>query len=453
VSVQFGKANFDGKPVDPEDLNKVRPMVEPYGPDAEGYLCRGNFAVLYRAFHTTTECRREVQPYVLGSGAILTWDGRLDNREELISLLAGGTSASPSDLEIVGAAYVSLGTQAFSKLIGDWALSIWDPTNQFLLLAKDFLGIRHLYYSMEKNGVAWCSILDPLVLCSGRSFKIHEEYIAGWLSFFPAPDLTPYVGIQAVPPSSFVCLKRESVSIGNYWDFDSSKQLHYRSDSEYEEHFRTIFASSVRRRLRSGVPVLAELSGGMDSSSIVCVADLIMKTKQVDAPRLDTVSYYDDSEPNWNEKPYFGAIEQKRSRIGCHIDASSNESSAFSFQNRFVATPNQWATSPKLTGQLADLMKAQGNRVILSGIGGDEVTGGVPTPVPELADLLARIHLATLLRQLTAWALVKRKPLFHILFDIVREFLPHSLIGLPAHLRPASHRCQKNTNHSKSSGR
>src|SRR6202043_1357407 len=106
--------------------------------------------------------------------------------------------------------------------------------------------------------------------------------------------------------------------------------------------------------------------------------------------------------------------------------------------NRFMAAPGfADVRAREANRQYAESMMSQGNRVILSGIGGDEVTGGVPTPVPELADLLARIHLATLLRQLTAWALVKRKPLFHILFDIVRKFLPHSLIGLPAHLRPA----------------
>jgi asparagine synthase (glutamine-hydrolysing) len=88
--------------------------------------------------------------------------------------------------------------------------------------------------------------------------------------------------------------------------------------------------------------------------------------------------------------------------------------------------------------QLTELMKAQGNRVVLSGIGGDEVAGGVPTPVPELADLLARAHLGALSRQLVAWAFVKRQPLFHILFNVVREFLPSSLVSLPPHLRPAS---------------
>src|SRR6202035_132686 len=99
-----------------------------------------------------------------------------------------------------------------------------------------------------------------------------------------------------------------------------ANRIHYRSDAEYEEHFRFCFTESVKRRLRSDSPVLAELSGGMDSSSIVCMADQILARGKGETPRLDTLSYYDDSEPNWNERPYFTKVEEKRGRAGCHID-------------------------------------------------------------------------------------------------------------------------------------
>jgi asparagine synthase (glutamine-hydrolysing) len=439
MSAQFGICNFDGKPVDPHGLDQVRPLLAPYGPDGEGYICNGDVGIIYRAFHTTKESRREVQPYVTAFGAVFIWDGRLDNRNELIDLLAGKTSASSTDLEIVDAAYERWGTDSFAKLIGDWALSLWEPTNRTLILAKDFIGTRQLYYSTKKNQATWCTILDPLLLFADHAFDLNEEYVAGWLSFFPAPDLTPYVGIHAVPPSSFVVLKNGMQSTSKYWDFDPSKQFHYHMDSEYEEHFRNVFANSVRRRLRSDSPVLAELSGGMDSSSIVCVADVVTRTEGTDAPSLDTVSYYDDSEPNWNEKPYFGKIEQKRGRVGHHIDASPAERMEFTSGNKqFAPTPSHYCVSPRVMRYLADLMKMQGNRVVLSGVGGDEVAGGVPTPVPELADFLAKGRLKSLTRQLKVWALVRRKPWFHVLFEVVRAFLPSALISLPEHLRPAS---------------
>src|SRR5437879_4507950 len=303
MSVQFGKCNFDGKPVDPQDLDAVRPVLAPYGSDGEGYICKDNFGVLYRAFHTTKESRLEVQPYVSDSGFVLSWDGRLDDREELVGEMRTEISPESTDLQIVAAAYRRWGTRCFARLIGDWALSIWDPKDRLLLLAKDFVGTRHLYYTVEKNGVTWCSMLDPLIMFGHRPFRLEQEYIAGWITFFPAPHLTPYVGIHSVPPSCFVSLKGTRHTTARYWNFDPAKRIRYRSDSEYEEHFRSVFRNAVRRRLRSDAPVVAELSGGMDSSTVVCTADKLLADGTAEAPRLSTVSYYDDSEPAWDERP------------------------------------------------------------------------------------------------------------------------------------------------------
>src|SRR5258708_2866348 len=130
MSVQFGKCNFDGKPVNAHDLEEVRPVLAAYGPDGEGYLCQDNVAILHRAFHTTREARRETQPHVSKSGVVITWDGRLDNRKDLIERLAGNLSPQSTDLEIVAAGYDRWGTDTFQELIGDWALSAWNPKHQ-----------------------------------------------------------------------------------------------------------------------------------------------------------------------------------------------------------------------------------------------------------------------------------------------------------------------------------
>lgn len=438
MSVQFGTCNFDGKPVDPQDLDQVRHVLAPYGPDSEGFICKDNFGILYRAFHTTKEARRETQPHISKSGSIITWDGRLDNRQALIGELAINLSQEATDLEIVAAGYERWGSDAFRKFVGDWALSIWTSLDRSLILAKDFVGTRHLYYTVEKDKVTWCTVLDPLVLFAGHPFRLQEEYIAGWLAFFPAPHLTPYVGIQSVPPSSFVHFAKGMQRVKKYWDFNPAAKVRHRSDGEYEEHFRVVFSESVRRRLRSDTPVLAELSGGVDSSSIVCMADEILSGGLADTPRLDTLSYYDDSEPNWNERPYFSRVEKKRGRTGSHVDASSWESVDFGLRsNRLVLTPAHRNGSSKVVKQSSECMKMNGNRVVLSGIGGDEFMGGVPTPMPEIADLLVGGRLGTLARQLKVWALSKRKPWFHLLFEAMQEFLPSAMIRVPKHLQPA----------------
>jgi asparagine synthase (glutamine-hydrolysing) len=442
MSVQFGRWNFEGQPVAPDYIEKVSAALAPYGPDSNEFYSKGGVRILYRAFHTTKESLREKQPYISSSGAVITWDGRLDNRAELISELSDSLTTGATDVAIVATASEKWGANCFAKLIGDWALSIWTPDNRSLNLAKDPVGTRHLYYSFDNNQVTWSTILDPLVRLAGKTFALNEEYIAGWLSMFPAVDLTPCVGIHSVPPSSSVLLRPGKHEVSKYWDFDPKNKIRYRIEAEYEEHFRVVFAKAVQRKLRSDRPVLAELSGGRDSSSIVCMADTIVARGTADTPRVDTISYFDDAEPNWNERPYFTKVEEKRGRTGWHVNVGAQDPEEIpapeppleSVHGRFVPTPGyDGRTSP----HLRMCMASQGNRVVLSGIGGDEVMGGVPTPAPELENLLARALFGALAHQLKVWALEKRKPWFHLFWEAARRFFPPALVGVPKYMRPA----------------
>jgi asparagine synthase (glutamine-hydrolysing) len=387
-----------------------------------------------------------MQPHISSSGAAITWDGRLDNRAELISEVPDALTAKSTDVEIVAAAYERWGgTRCFAKLIGDWALSICNPSDHSLTLAKDPIGTRGLYYSVDANQVTWSTILDPLVLFAGKTFAICEEYVAGWFSHFPAPHLTPYTGIFSVPPSCFVLLRVGQHTVDKYWDFCSEKKIRYRIDAEYEDHFRKVFTTAVERRLRSDRPVLAELSGGMDSSSVVCVADTVTARNATESKSLDTISWYADNEPDLDERPYFTRVEEKRGRTGFHIDLASFktakplDSLEFEFaSNRFAATPIPSNLHAELFRQYSAYMRAQGHRVVFSGIGGDEVMGGgVPTPMPELQDLLTRLDFITFIRQLNAWAAKMRKGRLPLLWELVREGFTRSLGGVPKDMRPA----------------
>jgi asparagine synthase (glutamine-hydrolysing) len=256
---------------------------------------------------------------------------------------------------------------------------------------------------------------------------------------FPATHLSPYQGIESVPPSSFIRIRPGYKTTQRYWDFDPDKRIRYRTDAEYEDHFRTVFQESVRRRLRSRGPVLAELSGGIDSSSIVCVADALIADRRAETKRLDTISYFDDLEPNWNERPYVSEIEKRRGRAGFHIDLAANTPFAYSAEKaRFRAGPGSHSAIAPSARLRAECLRAAGYRVVLSGIGGDEVTGGVPTPVPELADLLVRARFRMLAHQLKSWALSKRKPWLHLFLETGWRFLPSAMGRHRMGLRPVS---------------
>src|SRR6266851_6333675 len=220
MSVQFGRWNFEGPQPTADYIEKVSAVLAPYGPDSNETYSNGGVRILYRAFHSTNESRRERQPHICRSGAVITWDGRLDNRAELVNDLRDFLAINSTDVAIVAAAYDKWDTRCFAKLIGDWALCIWNPNSRSLLLAKDPIGTRHLYYSLDRNEVTWSSILDPLARFDGKRFAICEEYIAGCFSVaFPATHLSPYVVIHAVPPSSFVLLQLGKHTIGKYLDF------------------------------------------------------------------------------------------------------------------------------------------------------------------------------------------------------------------------------------------
>jgi len=438
VSLQFGTWNFSDQRVADESIRKFRTTLAQYLPSRVESYSQHGISILYGTFYTTAESRRETQPFPHISDLVVSFDGCLDNRSELLRELGTNMPNDSTDTAIVAAAYEKWDINSLPKLIGDWALSIWNAKLRELVLAKDVIGTRHLYYAIDREKVAWSTILDPLVRFLDKAFSLCEEYIAGWFAEFPSVHLTPYLGIRAVPPASYVIIRPRTQVVIKYWDFDPERSIRYRTDEEYEERFRSVFARAVQRKLRSDGPILAELSGGMDSAAIVCVADILIARGEVETPRLDTISWYDDSydsiEPDWNEFHYFSKVEEKRGRVGFHLNLRQLQEKTASLEEPFDSIPssNVLAAVPILRPRIPDFLKryamhvrSGGYRVVLSGIGGGEVAGdGIPDPAPELQNLLAQARLVIFLRQLNAWAEKTGRSRFSILRDALRDFLP-----------------------------
>jgi asparagine synthase (glutamine-hydrolysing) len=428
MSVQAGIWNFDGKPVDRTLLRQFSDALKQQGPDGEFCHVDGSVALLYRPFHTTAESRREKQPYVSARGFVITWDGRLDNREELAIELHDEVTADATDVALFGAAFDHWESECFRRIIGDWAVSIWNPRKRELLFACDFMAIRHIFYYLKNERIWWSTDLRPLVLLSGDKFHVDDEYIAGYFANDPEAHLTPYREIRQVPPGQFVRFRNKTSSAKRFWRFDPKSRIRYKTDAEYEEHFRHLFRQSVRRRLRSDLPVLAELSGGVDSSSIVCVADEIMKVEREQAPRLDTLSYFDNTEPNGDDCRYFHKIEVYRQRAGHHIDAStSGRELLLSSPTEFNAIPGSVVSTAGTESERSALFRASGYRVLFSGFGGDDFTGGVPDPRAQIADLIVLGQVRSLIRQITAWSLIKRRPWIQLFWQAAIDAAPPRL--------------------------
>jgi asparagine synthase (glutamine-hydrolysing) len=427
MSVQFGRWNFDGQSVDPEYISRVRSLLAPYAPDSITICVKGPYFVLYGALHTTEESRHERQPLISAAGTHLIWSGRLDNRSELIAGDHPLCDPNATDLVIVSSLYEKRGVEALGRLSGDWSLSAVHHYERRLVLAVDFLGSQPLYYLHCNRYVAWSSVLEPLVTLADQSFTLSEDYVAGWLYGFPEASVTPYSEIRAVPPGAFVEITRTATMVQKHWEFRPVDGPSTSSDAECEEGFRHYFTQAVRRRLPSSGPVVSELSGGMDSSSIVCIADRVLASEPGLAARLDTLSYLNDAEPDWNERPFVTAIEELRSKAGLHIDV--NDSMTLIPRRdpeRFAAAPNVGLLPSRPEREVSAYLNSTGTRVILSGLGGDEVTGGVPDGTAELTNLLVQLRLMTFLRRSIAWCLPTRRPLIHLVGGVVGEFLPRN---------------------------
>jgi asparagine synthase (glutamine-hydrolysing) len=415
MSILFGIRSAKGQIAVEPDLRSMAFATNHYAPDGTFVKASGRVGMGFQPYYTHQRSTLGDQPAISGSGDMLSFDGRLDNYSELCHALDLQDLETPDSL-IILEAFRRWDEESFSRFIGDWALVLWSQEKRSLYLARDHAGTKTLYYTLVDRSVKWSSYLETFV-GERNACEPDEAFAASYLSCLPIGDLTPYKGIRAVSAAHYVVIREETVVRTPHWRSMARSKIHHRSDAEYDEHFLSLFRQSVARRTGPGAPILAELSGGMDSSSIVCMSDRIRQEQGASpADFIDTVSYYDDSEPNWNEKPYFTAVERFRERRGLHIEVLSR-GRKFGPPAPVYLWPGPESNTLAAEQQLERQLDCGQYRVILSGIGGDELLGGPPNPLPELADLLVTGDIRKLISEAFQWCLAKRVPLVHLLYD------------------------------------
>ena len=424
MSIIFGIRRSIGPDVDRGELLTIASATHRYASD--GTLVRASHSVGmgFQPYPTHERSQLESQPAADCFGNLLVLDGRLDNHAELKRILGIDDPLAP-DSALVLAAFEHWGTQCFSRFIGDWALALWSTNDQIMYLARDHAGARTLYFRNDGGTLCWATYLETF-FANGERHSLNEQYAALYLCTQPIHNLTPYVGIEAVPPAHYVAIQGNRATKTAYWSPVARRQILYKSDGEYEEHFLVLFRQSVERRTGPGAPILAELSGGMDSTSIVCMSDDIRRSHGIGVDELlDTLSYYDPAEPNWNEESYFAVTEAKRGKRGVHIETPTALRTFESADASLCGSnPPLWpGTDRTFLEQEHAILSAigdRGYRSIISGIGGDELLGGLPVPLPELADCLVSGRIPHLLRQATKWCLPNRASLIQLLYETVR---------------------------------
>ena len=349
---------------------------------------------------------------------VLHWDGRLDNRSDLLPRLNNSLQGESSNEAIARTTYDRWGTEGLVQLVGDWSLVIRDHKSGTTILASDFAGVRPLYYNVQDGRVQWSNRLQSLVEETGIT-DLDEQYIAGFLTFGGCANRTPYKGIYSVPPGHAVCVSSTGTSIRQFWSMPAGDTIQYQNQRRYEEELRTLFREAVAVRLQSQSPVLAELSGGLDSSSVVCMAQHLIRSGAVNASRLETVSF---TWQNSLDEPFIREVESHCGIAGARI--STHDVPLLAEGQVSGAMPEAFQA---LLGRVATTASEFGAGTILTGQNGDLIMGNWFDDSLQVAGSLRRFQFGRAVAEALAWSKILRLPIYQILWHATQAALPPSL--------------------------
>ena len=392
-----------GAPIDRPAVQRISRGLAWMGPDDECFADVPPVYMAYRPFHTDGESRRLHQPIVTHDGYVLSFAGRLDNAGELVRDLRVRGRGQLGTVGLVIEAYREWGLDAFARLIGDFVFALWDPHDSRLVLGVDSVGRGTLYFRCTPDAVYWSSACRPLLGALQLPVELDEEYLADFLAN-RTPAGSPFRGIESIPGGHVLVVSEESATLRRYWAPDPDRRITYGSDREYEEHLLTLFEEAVACRLRADGPVFCELSGGLDSSTIVCVADRLVKSGRVEAPEIQTISSVFERSASSDETAYIEQVEDWIGRRGhrlseteCPLLQPIPDTAAPDVPTNslcFLSREDRWSR----------LMRDAGSRVVLSGIGGDHLFWSQPDPGLPLADLLVQGRVLEAVRSCAQWS-------------------------------------------------
>ena len=305
-----GVYRFDGGSVEADTVAAMTEAIDHRGPDGEWTWRDGPVGLGHQRFETTPEAEHAGSPPERG-GRVLTFDGRIDNREELLSALdIDGPAGTVADADLVLAAYERWGEDCPERLIGAFAFAIFDPDAERLFLARDHAGLRLLYYYRGDEFLAFASEIKALWALEGVPREIDEIRLANWLAArIESDERTYYEDVRRLAPAHAMMIDSGGCETTEYWRLDPDREIRLDSEEAYAERFRELFDEAVRCRLRASGRVGATLSGGLDSSSIVTAAHEI--GGDGDALELaHTYSAVFDAEetPKSDEREYIDAV-------------------------------------------------------------------------------------------------------------------------------------------------
>ena len=388
--------------------------------------------MVYRALHVSFESRRVMQPVLTADGLLVAWDGRLDNREALQRQLGLPVEARQPDINLIVKAYRRWPERFLSSLVGDFALALWDGRRRRLYLARDALAGRPIFFTTKEERILWASTIRALFASGEVAPDIDDDWVAAYIIETEPAGHSPFTTIKPVPPGSAIIFTPEGRSEWRFWEPTRVETIRYLKDEDYEEAFRELLFDSVRCRLRARGAVFAELSGGIDSSSIVCVANRLIERGDVEATELYTQSWVYDRASEADEREFIEIVENETGRTAFHLREDDYPVLA-GFERVRPQAPNGFQIWPAGFRRTVELLRENSSRVLLSGFAGDQLTWSQMEAPWHLADSVVHLQFLKLLADLGLWHREAGHPYPFLLWEGVWKPLWRSARGRSNH--------------------
>jgi asparagine synthase (glutamine-hydrolysing) len=317
----FGCWHLDDRALDLDTFRSCLGRISPADSGASS-VWHGSSAAL----GTKTTARSQSQPRS-GSGApVCAFDGRLDNRDELLLTLGDRSLHSESDdCDFVRAAYEEVGEGFIGRLKGDFVCAIFDPAANRLVLARDRLGVRPLCFTEINGTFLFASEGKALLQWPGVSAALDDVMMADFLLQFVAQDSqtrTFFRDVQSLPPAHLLIVTPRGFTSRRYFDFDSERRIRLPTHADYVDAFRQLVVTSVRNRLRHSNSIAVSVSGGLDSSLIFSIATRLVRDGGCACPAVVGVNFAGAPGSPSDEEAFIRALELSCAspieRIGQH---------------------------------------------------------------------------------------------------------------------------------------
>ena len=352
-------------PAAPERVSAMADAIAYRGPHRRATRATGPCTLMHSALWTTPESEHEDQPQRhVTRDFWLAADARVDNRDELVAQLRDSTRQPlNTDADLILAAYERWGASLVDRVIGDVAFALWDGEREELVVVRDVIGIRPVFYARTPHGVVAASTVPAVLAGIGRKPAVDEEFLASFLAGRLPRTRTYWTGVERLEPGHLLRVGREHVSTSRYWypDIDPVDL----TIEEAVDQVKTTFDEAVRCRLRTRDGIVADVSGGFDSSTIVSTAVGL-------GSDIRGITLAFRRNPEADETRYSRAVAEHLAIPLDVIEADELKVLDPVAEIRRLGEP-LYAVDATNAAAVYDLVAAHGRSVSLCGLGGDEL--------------------------------------------------------------------------------